>query len=193
MPEISAWLAELVSSDAERAEHAASSPPADQDKSLVALAELFNKQDPETRWWAVRALAEFTSKDAGELLTRALMDEDESVRLCAALSLRKSPHPNSTNNLIDHLGSKDKLLARLSGDALIALGEEATPALLIVLNSDDDNAKVEAARALAIIGDTNSISGLFQLLGSRSLLLEHWANEGLEKMGLGMRFFEPGN
>jgi len=191
MPEVAAWLAELSSANTGRAESAASQPPSDKEKSLAALAELINEKDPDTRWWAVRALAEFESNKAGEWLTDALNDNDESVQRCAALSLRKRPHPDSTKNLIHHLSSADKLLARLSGDALIALGESATSALLEVLNASDESAKVEAARALATIGDTGSISDLFKLLSSDSAILEHWANEGLEKMGIGMRFFDP--
>lgn len=189
MPELAGWLADLQSGDAVRAEFAASNPPADQEKTLEALKPVLESDDADLRWWATRALAEIGLPHAGELLSVALHDRDSSVQHCAALGLRQRPHPAAIEKLVVQLKSEDRLLARLCGDALAALGEKATPALLEVLQSENDTARVEAARALAAIGDLNSVSALFQLLDNDSAILEHWASEGLEKMGIGMQFF----
>ena len=51
--------------------------------------------------------------------------------------------------------------------------------------------RLEAARALSEIGDTRAIPVLFKALEEGSVVLEYWASEGLEKMGVGMTFFEP--
>jgi HEAT repeat protein len=50
---------------------------------------------------------------------------------------------------------------------------------------------MEAMRALALIGDQRSIPLLFEALDSDSMLMEYWANEGLERMGVGMIFYKP--
>jgi len=60
-----------------------------------------------------------------------------------------------------------------------------------VLNSSPQAARLEAARALALIADQRAIPSLFQALDGESALLEYWANEGLERMGVGMAFFIP--
>jgi NADPH-dependent ferric siderophore reductase len=46
-------------------------------------------------------------------------------------------------------------------------------------------------RVLALVGDKSSIPALFEALDSDSMLIEYWANEGLERMGVGMVFFKP--
>jgi HEAT repeat protein len=52
-------------------------------------------------------------------------------------------------------------------------------------------ARLEAVRALAKIGDERAIPALFDALDNDSALIEYWASEGLEKMGVGMVFYKP--
>ena len=51
--------------------------------------------------------------------------------------------------------------------------------------------RIEAARALAFIGDSRAIPYLFQLLNEDSMILDYWANEGLDRMGVGMIYVQP--
>ena len=51
------------------------------------------------------------------------------------------------------------------------------------------SARLEPAPALALIGDPSAIPALFAALDEGSALLEHWASQGLERMGVGMKFF----
>ena len=44
---------------------------------------------------------------------------------------------------------------------------------------------------LAKIGDERAIPVLFEALDDSSALIEYWASEGLEKMGVGMVFYKP--
>jgi HEAT repeat protein len=80
----------------------------------------------------------------------------------------------------------------LAGDALVAIGSPAVPALLEVLQAGVHPARLEAVRALARIGDERAIPALFTALDDSSALIEYWANEGLERMGVGMVFYRPG-
>jgi HEAT repeat protein len=52
-------------------------------------------------------------------------------------------------------------------------------------------ARLEAARSLARIADPRAIPALFDTLDEDSALIEYWANEAFEKMGVGMAFFKP--
>jgi HEAT repeat protein len=51
--------------------------------------------------------------------------------------------------------------------------------------------RLEAVRALAKIGDDCAIPALCEALDDNSALIEYWASEGLEKMGVGMVFYKP--
>jgi HEAT repeat protein len=184
-------LAELDSGDTKAAEAAALKLPAQGEAALTVLALRLQGDDADHRWWAARALAEFKEPLAGELLTGALQDPESGVRQCAALSLSKRPEEAAIPALIEMLQATEGLEARLAGDALVAIGKAAVEPLIAALGVEGINAKVEAARALALIGDTRAVSPLFKLLDSDSAVLEHWVSEGLDKMGVGMSFFRP--
>lgn len=185
-------LADLQSGNVARSEAAAAALPSFGEAAFAALLPLLQDQDEDARWWATRALAGFSTPAASEQLTSALGDDSPSVQQCAALALSQRVWPACIAPLAALLASHDSLLARLAGDALVAQGGEAVPALVAVLEGNSaPSARVEAARALALIGDTRAIPALFKLLDSDSALLEHWASEGLQKMGVGMSFFKP--
>lgn len=185
-------VADLTSGDLTRAESAALAfGRLDLNESLSTLNNLLNDNDSETRWWAARALAELPAEAAADLVAKALRDDNDAVRQCAALVAREQPSKAAIRALVKLLGDGNRLLARLAADALIASGEDATIELIAVLEKQEGAAQVEAARALAHIGDTRAIGPLFRALDTDSTMVEHWANEGLDRMGLGMRFFSP--
>ena len=160
-------------------------------QNLEVYQQLLDDERPDVRWWAVRSLAEIESPGVTPQLIRALDDADIAVRQCAALALQQQPDTQAIPALIQQLNASDQLLRRLAGDALIAAGGDAVPALLEVMQDSPKQARIEAARALALIGDTRAIPDLFKALDDESALMEHWAGEGLEKMGVGMVFFSP--
>ena len=102
------------------------------------------------------------------------------------------PSPEAGLALIGMLAEKDALTRRLAGDALVAIGHQAVPQLLEAMQHDDQFVRIEAVRALAKIGDQSAIPALFEALEDGSALIEYWASEGLEKMGVGMVFYKPG-
>jgi HEAT repeat protein len=193
-------LAELTAGDDERAEAAvaalAALPQSQWEDVLTALGEMSNDTEADTRWWGVRALAAVPAPGALRLLIRALGDEDAAVRQCAALGLRLHPATipraqQAIPALIAALDDRDHLCAQLSTDALVQIGEAAVPALLDVMENGSRTARLKAVRALAKIGDQRAIPALFTALDENSALMEYWASEGLERMGVGMVFFEP--
>jgi HEAT repeat protein len=158
---------------------------------LPSLQALLHSPDPEARWWANRTLAELDSPQAHSLLVESLQDADLAVRQCAALALSYRPSEAAVKPLIALLANPDHLLARLAADALVACGGPAVPALLDVMQTGLQAARLEAVRALALIGDTRAIPVLFTALDEDSALIEYWADEGLSRMGVGMTFFKP--
>ena len=158
---------------------------------LPNLIDLVSAPESEKRWWAVRTLAEIIQPEVILLLINALEDEDCSVRYCAAVALSRQAKSEAVPALVTALGEHDQFLARLVGDALIAIGNVAVPALLDAMINGLPISRLEAVRVLAKIGDQRSIPVLFEALDEDSAIIGYWANEGLERMGVGMTFFWP--
>ena len=191
MPTLETLLAELTSGDEARAEAASAQFLGYGENGIAALGELLESKVADDRWWAIRTLARFKLPQTRGYLLKGLTDSEIAVQQCAALALREHPNTNSIPDLIDLLGHPDQILSRLAGDALIAIGEEATPALLDVIENGSPASKIEAVRACAAIGDHLSITTLLNLIEEDSTFIRYWAEEGLEKMGVGMVFFMP--
>src|SRR5512133_1313369 len=140
MPDIDELLAGLTSGDDERAQAAVDAlPGVGAHTALVGLQNLLHAPDVDSRWWAVRALAEIEGPQSGALLVAALQDPDPAVRQCAALGVRKQQEqfhwsdPQAIPALIAALSAGDHLLRGLASAALAAIGAPAVDPLLEVL------------------------------------------------------------
>jgi HEAT repeat protein len=194
MATIKQLVADLTSGDEPRAEAAAVQFINLGKPAFDALSKLSQNSNPDTRWWVMRALSEFKEPDASPIFIQALSDSDLEIQACAALSLRLRPNPQAIPKLLSLLGHPDQLLSRLAGDALIALESQATQPLIELIDSTEkfnQRARLEAVRALAEIRDPASISTLFKIYQEGSSMMQHWAEEGLNAMGIGMVFFDP--
>ncbi|MCH7480534.1 MAG: HEAT repeat domain-containing protein [Chloroflexi bacterium] len=191
MTDLDSLLSDLTSGDDELAEKAALAIQGYGQNAVTKLSQLITDPDPDIRWWAVRALAEFYDGNTTDLIINTLGDDDQDVKQCALLAMRNRPDSNAIPILTQFLGDEHSLLSRLAVDALIAIGKDATPALLEILEYSDNIARLASVQALAKIGDYASVSSLFLQLDSNSAIMDYWANEGLKKMGIGMSFFKP--
>jgi len=191
MEDLSILLSQLSCGDDEQAEEALTRLTDWGPEAVAALEQRLSHPEADVRWWAVRALAELQDERVPGLLMLALSDPENSVRWCAGLALRKHPSSQASPALVGMLADQDALSRRLAGDALVAIGSPAVPGLLEAMQQDDYLVRLEAVRALAKIGDARSIPELFVALDDSSALIEYWASEGLEKMGVGMVYFKP--
>jgi HEAT repeat protein len=196
------FLAELTCGDDGRAEGAVrkiSGIPLQQIQPFMqSLQAQLSSPSEDRRWWAVRALAEISDPRVPGWLAERLSDPDAGVRQCAALGLRQQPDAQAVLSLVEALHDRDPLVARLAGEALAAAGEPAVLPLIEVLQGNSrvpdtaaPHARREAARALAAIGDPRAVPALYEILDDDSALLVYWAEQGLERMGVGMVFFKP--
>lgn len=191
MLELQTLLGELTSGDDSRAEAAVASLAEIGPNVTASLLALLDSEDVDRRWWAARALAALDDLTARGGLVRALADREGSVRQCAALGLRQWPTADAVPGLVAMLGEKDRLSARLAADALAAIGGAAIAQLIEAATSSDTRVRIEAARALARMEDPNAVPALLGLLDDPSAVVQYWAEEGLERYGLGMVFFRP--
>jgi HEAT repeat protein len=198
MSAIESYIAELASGDDRRAEAVVNELAALGEQALPALLRVLQENDgssprqADQRWWALRTLAEMGCPGVRDALLRAVADSDPRLRQCALLGLRLHPDERLLSQASALLADRDALTASLAADALIALGELATPTLVKTLQDAPQAARLHAVRALARIQDPRCIPALFKALDEDSALMEYWASEGLERMGVGMTFFKPG-
>jgi HEAT repeat protein len=185
-------IAGLTCGEDARAEIAARELPKLGAEAFYLLCELLKNQEPDIRWWVVRALSGFeTSPELINSLLAALKDESAEVRQAAALALCQRPFPQSLEPLLQALADPDQMTADLASNALIQLGNQATLALLEVLENGSPAAKLGAVHALAEINDPRAIPGLMKANDSSSAILQYWAGVGLEKLGVGMLYLKP--
>ena len=182
-----AVLDELFSGDDERAQAAASQATAD---CLPALRAALAGNDPDRRWWAVAALAHVPDERATELLSGAASDPDPDLRAAAIHALGYRAAPESVAPLVRALSEPSDYVARLAADALIRIGRPAVPDLIeALMNDPHPRVRAGAARALAFSADPAAIPALFGALEDESLLVQHWVDEGLDKLGVGQVYF----
>ncbi|HEY47110.1 MAG TPA: HEAT repeat domain-containing protein [Anaerolineae bacterium] len=184
-------LIELTSGDDERAEAVVPQVASLGETVVDSLLALLESPSTDHRWWATRALAVLDHSKAQGGIQIALRDDDPNVRQCAALSLRLRPTPSAIPALINALHDTDRLVARFAADALVSIGPSAIEALSLAIESPDPAVRIEAVRALAAIEDPLAIHALFAALDDPSPLVCYWAEQGLERLGVGMVFFEP--
>ena len=190
MRDIPTLLADLTSGDDTLAEASALELAALGGEALPALISLLDSAEVDHRWWAVRALAQCDHPPL-EVLLRALDDASGEVRQCAALALASHPDPQAVTALIRALSDPDRMTANLAANALIAIGAEAVPGLIETVHNGGQAARLEALRALAEIRDPRAIPTMMNVLDEDSILLQHWAETGLENLGLNMVYFKP--
>jgi len=76
-------------------------------------------------------------------------------------------------------------------DALAVIGKPAVPFLIEISKDAPQTARINAMRALAEIVDFNAIPALMAALDDDSVMMQHWAEEGLERLGLNMIYLKP--
>src|SRR5258706_1652972 len=192
MAELASLLAELTCGNDERVEEAVSRLPECGQVAFVALQELVRSRHADTRWWAVRAFVAWPQSDqVTRELVAALEDESGDVRQCAAVALGHHPDPRAVLPLARLLSGPDTMAAKLAVNALVLIGADAVPALIELLQTGTHLAQLHAVRALAHIRDLRAIPVLMKMLGEDSAIMQYWAEQGLDKLGLGMVYIKP--
>ena len=183
-------LNDLTSGDETRAESAVSTLLELGEEAIPALLELTESNDSDKRWWALRVLAQSPYSQT-EWLVPFLNDPAADVRQCAALGLSIKPAESAIETLVRALSDEDTLVSNLAVKALVKIGKAAVPSLIESVKSGLQSARILALRALVEIRDHRAIPVMMQVMNEESALLQHWAKEGLERLGLDMVYIKP--
>lgn len=188
--EIAELLEHLIKGDENLAERSSVKLAAYGEMVVPLLEERLESSEVDQRWWAIRTIAQMTSPPM-DLLLRSLDDKSSEVQQCAALSIYHHPDLRAVPLLIKLIEDTDNLTVNLAASALIAIGKGSTDSLLEKYPDFKGVSKIEAIRALACIQDEKAIPVLLSALDEDSLSVNYWAEEGLNRLGLGMEHFIP--
>jgi HEAT repeat protein len=183
-------LKDLTSGDEPRAEKAVPALIELGEEAIPALLDLTNSADVDARWWALRTLAQ-SPLARTVWLVPFLNDPAAEIRQCAALGLANKPDESAAQPLIQALSDEDTLVGNLAVKALVNIGKPAVPSLIEKVKSGPQSARILALRALVEIRDPRAIPVMMQVMDEDSALLQHWAKEGLERLGLDMVYMKP--
>jgi HEAT repeat protein len=159
-------------------------------EAIPALLDLTRSPEVDHRWWGLRVLAQSPQCQPGWLVP-FLNDPAREVRQCAALGLALRPDEGAVPSLVRALSDEDSMVTSLAVNALVKVGRAAVPALLEVVQSASRPARIHALRALAEIRDHRAIPLMMKVMSEDSALLQHWAKEGLDRLGLDMVYIKP--
>ena len=189
--EIKLFLECIAAGDDDRTEQAALALGRIGDAALPALRDMLADPDPDPRWWATRALAAVGTPAAGQVLIDTLADPDRDVRACVAYGLGEIGAEEAIPGLVHLLADDSPLVCRVAADSLARIGAPAVPALIDALQSEMVLTRAGAARALSFIQPQEAIPALFAALDDPSAIVTHYAEEALERMGVGLVLFQP--
>jgi HEAT repeat protein len=166
--------------------------------AIPGLLELTRSADVDHRWWGLRVLAQSPHAQAAWLVP-FLGDPAREVRQCAALGLAIKPDESAVQPLVQALTDEDSMVSSLAVNALVKIGAAAVPALIEVVKlrpegvegNSPQSARIHALRALVEIRDHRAIPVMMKVMEEDSALLQHWAKEGLDRLGLDMVYIKP--
>lgn len=159
------------------------------DACLSALDELLASDDPDHRFWAVRALWTNGSAEARARLIACLNDDSEMVSSGGALSLGELKAEEAVEALGHLLRHNTTLACNHAADALAKIGQPAAPVLIAALEDDRAWVRIRAAKALVPIESRDAIEPLIRALDDESYLVRHYAEEALARMGVGQMVY----
>jgi HEAT repeat protein len=183
-------LNDLTSGDEGRAEDAVPLLIELGEDAIPALLDLTHSSNVDSRWWALRTLAQSPHCRTEWLVPFLSNDSSPEIRQCAALGLAVRPDESATQPLVQALSDEDGMVANLAANALVKIGNAAVPSLIETVNSSSQSARIHALRALAEIKDNRAIPIMMKVMEEDSVLLQHWAKEGLERLGLDMVYIK---
>jgi len=184
-------LDDLTSGDEERAENAVPLLVELGEDAIPALLDLTHSPDMDSRWWALRTLAQSPLCRTEWLVPFLENDPAPEVRQCAALGLAGKADESATQPLVHALSDADGIVGSLAATALVKIGGAAVPSLIDVVKSGVQSTRILALRALAEIKDHRAIPIMMKVMEEDSSLLQHWAKEGLDRLGLDMIYIKP--
>jgi len=94
-------------------------------------------------------------------------------------------------SLVRTLSDEDNLVAVLAVNALVKIGDVATPLLIEAFDGATRRGCIQIMRALAELRDSRGIKLMMTAMDEDSAALQYWAQQGLEPLGLNMVYMKP--
>jgi len=183
-------LKDLIRGNEECAEEAVTALIELGEDAIPSLLDLTHSDDVDARWWALRTLAQSPLCRTEWLIPFLSNDPAPEIRQCAALGLAGKADESAIQPLVRALSDEDNMVNSLAVNALVKIGSAAVPSLIEVVKNGKQSSRIHALRALAEIKDHRAIQIMMKVMQEDSALLQHWAREGLDRLGLDMVYIK---
>jgi len=183
-------IADLIGENESRADAAASELSNLGEAAFPLLESLLQSKVADHRWWAIRSLAQHENPPL-KWLIEGLDDPSNEVREAAALALSLHPTEKAVPALLRVLMGADGMLGTLVANALTSIGKPAVSQLLDAFHEARPQVRIQIMRSLAEICDHRAISLMLKATEEDSAMLNYWAQQGLERLGLNMVYIKP--
>lgn len=154
--------------------------------AVAALAAVIERAAPEMRLLGVAALSEIGSPGALQVLERALMDEDNDIRVATVKVLGMRHHVPALRGIETYIRSKEirdtalaEKIAFFEAYGLLC-GDDGVPMLSDILNNrrllggrEDNELRACAAMALGKVGTDLAMAALQKALADRDVLVRN--------------------
>lgn len=150
--------------------------------SLEREAALLDDRREWKRATAAFALGDMASPRAIPPLLAALDDREEAVRGAVARSLGRLAAVDAVKPLV-HAFSAGRLARAVAGQALLAVGPSALPALRDLLDADEAEAREFAVELVGLLGDATDSRLVLQRLRDSSAEVRAKAARALGRLG----------
>jgi HEAT repeat protein len=150
--------------------------------SLEREVALLDDRREWKRATAAFALGDMASPRAIPPLLAALDDREEAVRGAAARSLGRLAAVDAVKPLV-HAFSAGRLARAVAGQALLAIGPSALPALRELLDADEAEAREFAVELVGLLGDATDSRLVLQRLCDSSAEVRAKAARALGRLG----------
>jgi len=190
LPTLARLLADLTSQNESKAEAAATALAAAGPAAVPALLSLLVSNVTDERWWAIRTLALVEGAKA-EWFLDALLDPQAEVRAAAALAIAGHPDARAVGALIPLLSDEDNVASVMAVNALVEIGAPGVMPIVEAYEQAPARGRIQIVRCLAELRDPRAIHLLMRAQGEASAVVQYWAQEGLERLGLNMVYLRP--
>ena len=155
-------------------------PTEPREEVVRALLIALDDSDWPARLWAAKALGTWGNADAVPPLVKLLDDPEFSVQTAAIDALGQLKHPDAAAPLARLLGKRASAGSLHARRALQAIGAPAEPAVIVVLQEIDREARYDACKVLKEIGTKQSVPALTVAAEAADSFARFLANEAIK-------------
>ncbi|HZD43860.1 MAG TPA: HEAT repeat domain-containing protein [Methanomicrobiales archaeon] len=150
------------------------------ERAIEGLVVAMSDQNPDVRYSVVGSLSQIPG--AADSLIGALKNENEDVRVVAAVSLGRMHAEQAIDPLVSALKDESEKARDAAAGALVSMGQDAVEPLMHVLSDENWQVRFYATSLLGILGDPAALEPLKERLQDENADVRQAAESAIKKI-----------